>query len=279
MKIADLLREASQALTKAGIPDAALEARWLLAHAQGLPRNAAPDRAAEIDPTYFHTILAKRLAHEPLAYITGWQGFWTLDLEVSPATLIPRADSETLIEAALAQCAAPPARIVDLGTGTGCLLLAALVEFPRAFGIGVDLNPQAAALARRNAHANQLADRAAFLAGDWARAVSGRFDLILSNPPYIAAAEIATLMPEVARHEPASALDGGADGLAAYRAIISALPDLLTPDGRAILELGAGQAASVTALAVSQGLHALATHADLGGIARALVLGREHAGV
>ncbi len=274
MKIADLLRQATRALTEAGIEDAALEARWLLAHALGMAHNAVLDRTAEIDPGTFNTLLARRLAHEPLAYITGRQGFWTLDLHVSPATLIPRADSETLIEAALAQCTTPPSRILDLGTGTGCLLLAALVEFPSAFGIGVDLNPEAAFLACSNAQANNLADRSAFLAGNWGTALAGRFDLILSNPPYIETATIPALMPEVAGHEPARALDGGADGLDAYRAIIACLPGLLTPSGIAILELGAGQAEAVAALAAAAGLNHRATRADLGGIARALVLAR-----
>jgi release factor glutamine methyltransferase len=271
--IDEALRSAAAALTAAGIDDARLEARWLLAHALGKPHNAVLDRAAEFDPAHFNTLLARRLAREPLAFIVGHTGFWTLDLEVSPATLIPRADSETLIEAALDQFGATgPKRIVDLGTGTGCLLLAALVEFPGAFGIGVDLSPDAAALAARNARGNGLADRAAFLAGSWADALAGQFDLVLSNPPYIPARDIAGLMPEVARHEPARALDGGADGLDAYRAIIAELPRLLAPDGVAIFEIGVGQEADVVTIAGRFGLARVACRADLGGIGRALVL-------
>jgi release factor glutamine methyltransferase len=178
-------------------------------------------------------------------------GFWTLDLEVSPATLIPRADSETLVEAALDACPDKGAalRVLDLGTGTGALLLAVLSELPAASGVGVDLKPEAAALAARNAARLGLVGRARFLAGDWAAALSRRFDLILCNPPYIESAAITGLMPEVARHEPASALDGGADGLDAYRRIIADLPRLLAPRGVAVLELGQGQQAAVEALA------------------------------
>jgi release factor glutamine methyltransferase len=162
--------------------------------------------------------------------------------------------------------------VLDLGTGTGCLLLAVLAERPQAFGVGVDLVPGAAALAAGNAARNGLADRAAFLAGDWAASLSGRFDLVLSNPPYIESAAIAGLMPEVARHEPRSALDGGADGLAAYRHLAAILPGLLAPGGAAVLELGAGQRRAVEALARGAGLVPSACRMDLGGVERALVL-------
>jgi release factor glutamine methyltransferase len=270
MRIGELLRSASAQLSQNGIDSAALEARLLLAHALGVERNAPIDRSREIDPSPFHALLARRLTHEPLAFITGRQGFWTLDLAVSPATLIPRADSETLIQAALEHPA--PSTILDLGTGTGCLLLAALSEFPGAFGVGVDLSPEAAELAASNARASGLASRAAFLAGSWSHAISGRFDLVLSNPPYIPAADIPALMPEVARFEPARALDGGADGLDAYRALAAALPALLAEDGRAILEIGQHQGPDVSAIMAARGLETLAIKPDLGGIARALVL-------
>ena len=229
------------------------------------------DRAPGV-PSY-DALLDRRAAHEPLALITGRREFWSLDLAVSPATLIPRADSETLIEAALA--ARPERtrvrRILDLGTGTGCLLLAALSEFPAAFGIGTDRSAAATALARHNAARLGMADRAAFLCTDWAAALSGRFDLILSNPPYIPTAALPELMPEVARYEPASALDGGPDGLGAYRRMLPELPRLLAADGVAVLELGQGQDAPVAALARAAGF-AAATRADLAGIPRALCL-------
>jgi release factor glutamine methyltransferase len=273
------LCQAGQMLRAAAIDNPRMEARLLLGHAMATtaeallrdPRAAVPAAAA----ARFRGALAARLDAVPMAHILGRQGFWTLDLAVSPATLIPRADSESLVEAALEAFpdAAAPLRVLDLGTGTGCLLLAVLAERPNAFGVGVDRVPAAAALAAANAWAQRLAGRAAFLAGDWAAALGGRFDLVLSNPPYIESAAIPGLMPEVARHEPASALDGGADGLDAYRALAAALPGLLAPGGVAILELGAGQGAAVAALAQAAGLRALGCRADLGGIPRALSLG------
>ena len=234
------------------------------------PRAPVPADQAQ----QFAALLARRVAHEPFAYLTGRVGFWTLDLEVSPATLIPRADSESLVEAALEACPDKDAalHVLDLGTGTGALLLAVLSELPAANGLGVDLKPEAAALAARNAARLGLADRARFLSGDWAAALAGRFDLLLCNPPYIESAVIPALMPEVARYEPASALDGGADGLSAYRRIIADLPRLLAPHGVAVLELGAGQQVAVEALAKAAGLTPEACRADLGGIPRALVL-------
>jgi release factor glutamine methyltransferase len=164
-------------------------------------------------------------------------------------------------------------RVLDLGTGTGCLLLAALSEFPDAAGVGVDAVPEAAALARRNAAALGLADRAGFLAGSWGGALAARrFDLVLSNPPYIETGAIPGLAPEVARHEPRSALDGGADGLDAYRALLPEARRLLAPEGRAVVELGQGQRTAVEALARGSGLRPLCCRADLGGVDRALVL-------
>lgn len=276
--IGAFLCQAGQALRAAGIAEPRREARLLLGHAMGVGAEAllraprAPVPPAAI--ARFRAGLAARLAAVPMAHILGRQGFWTLDLEVSPATLIPRPDSETLVEAALDLFpeAAAPLRLLDLGTGTGCLLLAVLAERPRAFGIGVDLAPAAAALAARNAAANGLAGRAAFLAGNWAAALAGRFDLVLANPPYVESAAIAGLMPEVARHEPRLALDGGPDGLAAYRALMAALPGLLAPGGAAVLELGLGQRAAVEGLARGAGLAPVGCRADLGGIERALVL-------
>ena len=272
------LCQAGQRLRGAAIEAPRLEARRLLAHVLGTteeallrdPRAAVPADKAQ----HFAALLARRIAHEPFAYLTGHVGFWTLDLAVSPATLIPRADSETLVEAALDACPDKGAalHVLDLGTGTGALLLAVLSELPAASGVGVDLKPEAAALAARNAARLGLAGRARFLAGDWAAALAGRFDLVLCNPPYIESAVIPALMPEVARHEPASALDGGADGLDAYRRIIADLPRLLAPRGVAVLELGQGQQAAVEALAKTAGLTPEACRADLGGVPRALVL-------
>jgi release factor glutamine methyltransferase len=246
----------------------------LLAHALGITPSALqrdPDRL--VDPNRFRTLVDRRAAHEPLALIIGRREFWSLDFAVSPATLIPRPDSETLISAALAAFAGrdPPRHILDLGTGTGCLLLASLSEFPAAFGIGLDHSFAAASLAARNAAALGMAGRAAFLCGDWAGALDGRFDLVLCNPPYIPTSELDGLMPEVARFEPRTALDGGSEGCAAYRRLIPDLARLLTRDGVAVLELGAGQAAMVAALAREAGFTS-DPRRDLSGIVRALVL-------
>ena len=271
MTVADAIRRGAAALAAAGVEEARREARHLVRLLLG---SDLLDMAAEIDAAGFESLLRRRAAREPMAFLRGREGFWTLDLAVSPATLIPRPDSETLIEAALAaqpdRCAVR--RVLDLGTGTGALLLAALHEYPAAFGVGVDLSPAAAALASRNAAANGLAGRAAFVCGRWAESLAGRFDLILTNPPYIRSGDIAGLMPEVAAYEPALALDGGADGLDAYRAIVPALPGLLAAGGVAVLEMGAGQAGAAGDLARAAGFAAVAWRRDLGGIERALVL-------
>jgi len=275
--IEDLLQDGANTLRAAGLDEPRREARLLLAHALGCSlTDLVREPRRLVDSTRFRALLARRAAREPLALITGRAGFWTLDLAVSPATLIPRADSETLIATALDCFPDRKAvrRVLDLGTGTGCLLLAALSEFPDAFGVGVDLAPAAAALAARNAGETGLAGRAAFLAGHWATALSGSFDLILSNPPYIASGEIGGLMPEVARHEPRRALDGGADGLAAYRALLPAIAMLLAPGGAAILELGQGQANDTAALAKAAGFAHISVRPDLAGVERALVLRR-----
>ena len=276
---ADALRRGALVLEGAGIERSRLEARLLLAHALGLTsEELLRDTQAPADLALYEPLLARRAAREPLALITGRQEFWSLPFAVSPATLIPRADTETLLEAALALF---PERdrvnsILDLGTGTGCLLLAALTEFPAAFGVGVDRAPEAARLAVGNATALGLSGRSAFLVGDWAAPLAARFDLILSNPPYIETSTIPTLMPEVRRHEPAGALDGGRDGRDAYRRIVPVLADLLAPNGAAILEVGQGQASSVMGMAERAGLMATAW-ADLADIPRAVVLREGHA--
>jgi release factor glutamine methyltransferase len=275
MTLREALAWASPVLAAAGIEEPRREARLLAAHAMGLPPGAVPGPDDVIDAASYESAVRRRSAREPLALITGRRGFWTLDLAVSADTLIPRPETETLIEAALAlRGGDAPRRILDLGTGTGCLLLAALREFPGAFGIGVDLSPAAAALAARNAAAMGLADRAVFLAGDWAAPLHMRADLVLANPPYIPDDDIAGLMPEIRAHEPARALAGGRDGLNAYRAICAALPGVLAPGGVAVLELGAGQAPLVAALAKAAGLHHIGTWPDLAGIARAMALCR-----
>lgn len=275
MTVGDALRRGAESLRAAGVLNPRLEARLLLGHATGLSREAILcDPVRSIDPAAFKTLLSRRAAREPLALIIGRQEFWSLSFEVSPATLIPRADSEALVEAALdvAPDPAMPLRVLDLGTGTGCLLLAVLSERAGAWGLGVDLSAEAAGLAARNARTSGMASRAAFVCADWDAPLRGRFDLVLSNPPYVETGAIAGLMPEVARHEPARALDGGPDGLREYRRILARLPVLLTPGGAAVLEVGQGQAEAVGKLAAAAGLLPAGLRRDLGGIPRALSL-------
>ncbi len=268
---------AADQLAVAGVDAPRREARLLAAHLLAIPTGRLLDPDAPVDSAAWSALVARRASREPLAFITGSRGFWTIDLAVSPATLIPRPDSETLVTAARHLFPSPLAvgRILDLGTGTGCLLLAALCEFPSAFGVGVDRVPEAALLAARNAAANGLAGRSAFLVGVWASPLSASFDLILCNPPYIPSGDVVGLMPEVARHEPGSALDGGQDGLDAYRCLAAGLPSLLSPGGAAVFELGEGQGEAVRALAEAAGMHYLGVEADLSGIPRALKLCRK----
>ncbi len=258
----------------AGIDGPRLEARLLLAHALGVATaDVLRGRDAEVDGAMLAPLLERRLAHEPLALILGAREFWSLTFAVSPATLIPRPDSETLIEAALEafERRQAPGRILDLGTGTGCLLLAALSEIPTSFGVGVDRSEEATVLARSNAVRLGLADRAAFLCADWARPLAARFDLVLCNPPYIPTCELDGLMPEVACFESRTALDGGSDGLAAYRDLLPEIPRLLRPNGIAVLELGEDQAGPVGDLARQAGM-VVEIRNDLSEIGRAMVL-------
>ena len=272
--IAEALRDGAAILIAAGIDNHRLESRLLLAHALGCSsEDLIRDLSVKVGPSGFSTLLARRAAHEPMAFILGWREFWSLRFRVSPATLIPRPDSETVVEAALARFPSVQTelRALDLGTGTGCLLLSVLHDRPAAFGVGIDISEVAACLARRNACDLGLASRSAFLCGDWAESVSGRFDLVLSNPPYIVSAQLAGLMPDIAKHEPAAALDGGRCGLTAYRAIIAMLPRLLTAGGAAVLELGVGQLDAVRALSEAAGFW-VETRRDLSGIVRAIIL-------
>ena len=245
-----------------------LDAELLMAHALGIDRNALLldlDRPA---PLGFAALVDRRATHEPVAYITGSRGFWTIDLAVGPGVLVPRADSETLIEAAVASFAAvPPATILDLGTGPGTLLLALLDQWPAAQGLGMDRSATALCYAAANARSTGAGNRARFVQGDWAAAIESRFDLVVANPPYV---EVAADLPDEVRHEPATALFAGADGLDDYRRLAPALPRLMATGGVVILEIGSTQAAAVTALLEQEGF-AVACHADLGGRPRVLV--------
>lgn len=269
---AEALAMGAARLASAGVDSPRLDARLLLAHATGLSAaGLLRDLRQPVDAPGYEALLARRAGREPLAYLLGTREFWSLPFLVSPATLIPRPDSETVVEAALAAHASP-ARVLDLGTGTGCLLLSILHERPDAWGVGTDLAAEAVRLAQANAARLGLADRAAFVCTDWVAALAGRFDLVVSNPPYIPSAELPGLMPEVANWEPRRALDGGLDGLDAYRRLCALLPGLLAPGGVAVLELGAGQAGAVAGLAQAANLVPASVRHDLAGVARALVL-------
>ncbi len=269
MTAREALRDAAKCLAAAGVANPRLDARLLLGFAENIGQAALlADPQRVVDGPRYEALVARRVAREPMAYILGRQEFWSLPFQVSPATLIPRADSEAVVEAALAGFEA--GRALDLGTGTGCLLLAILQERPGAWGVGIDAEPAAAKLAAANARALGMATRAMFLAGDWDRALQGRFELVVSNPPYIGESELPGLAPEVKRWEPRRALLAGPDGLLAYRALVPRLAGLLAPDGLAVLEVGAGQAATVGDLAAECGLAVVGIHTDLGGIERAL---------
>jgi len=277
--VADALRAAARELAAAGVDAPAREARLLLAQVLGvgvealLGRGEAP-LAAEADAR-FAAALARRRERAPLAQILGRREFWSLEFGVGPEVLTPRPESETIVESALAAVGAAgrrnrPLALLDLGTGSGCLLIALLRELPAAHGLGVDASVAALARASANARSLGVAARCRFLCGDWAEALAGCFDIIVTNPPYIAAGEIAELMPEVRAHEPRAALDGGADGLDAYRRFLPSLAGLLAPGGSAHLELGAGQGPRVEALARAHGLSVRARRDDLAGIERCL---------
>lgn len=248
-----------------------LDAELLMAHALGMSRDDLLLRRLDgAEPPVFAALVDRRLAHEPVAYITGIRAFWTIDIAVGPGALVPRADSETLIEAAVDHFAdQSPVTILDLGTGPGTLLLAALDQWPQATGLGVDRSTEALAMARANADRLGLGARAKLVEGDWAAGIESQFDLILANPPYVGLDEV--LSPEVREHEPADALFAGADGLDAYRAIVPDLPRLIAPGGVAILEIGHTQADAVAALVEAAGL-APALRRDLAGRPRAIVV-------
>lgn len=271
MTLPDWLRAAADRL--AAVSDTPrLDAELLAAHALGIERGDMLLRLRDLTvPGTADTLLDRRLAHEPVAYILGWRDFWTLRLSVAPGVLIPRPDSETLIEAAIDHFKGhePPRRILDLGTGSGALLLAALAEWPDATGLGTDASPTALQIAQANAKQCGLNDRVRFAPGDWAGGLNERFDLILCNPPYIAEGE--ALARDVTDHEPHAALFAGRDGLDAYRVLAGQIPALLAPGGAAMVEIGHDQGDSAATLFATAGL-TVAMRTDLGGRARCLVL-------
>jgi release factor glutamine methyltransferase len=236
-----------------------LDARLIVGHALGLDHSALATQSERVltraETDRLAALAARRLAREPVARILGAKEFWSLPLAVTPDVLVPRPETETVVEAALAASGGRrPRRIADLGTGSGAILLALLSELPDAFGVGTDRDPRALAVARHNAERLGLGVRAAFVTCDFGAALAGGCDLVVSNPPYIAAADIATLAPEVRDYDPRAALDGGPDGLAAYRAIAADAVRLLAPGGAIAVEIGSLQGEAVTALFAGRGL-------------------------
>jgi release factor glutamine methyltransferase len=266
-------------LQSAGIDSAELDARELIGHALGLDLTgmiSAANRALTSDESdRLEALVKRRLTGEPVARIVGHKEFWGLSLSLSPATLVPRPDTETVVELALQmlreRVANRAPRIADLGTGTGAILLALLSELPEATGVGTDISGEAVETATANAFSLGLAARASFIRCDYASALTGPFDLIVSNPPYISSGDIAGLSVEVRDHDPWAALDGGPDGLAAYRALIPQAARVLAPGAALVVEAGQGQVAQIDALMTAAGLvpHR-APKADLAGIPRAV---------
>jgi release factor glutamine methyltransferase len=255
----DAVRAAAARLEAAGIDDPVREVRILA--------REAPDAAA------FDAYIARREKREPVAYILGRKEFWSLEFEVSPAVLIPRPDSETLIETALKELKAnPPARILDLGTGSGCLLIALLTEWRSATGVGIDISPDALAIAKRNAERIGVADRASFAIADFANiARAERFDLVVANPPYIAEVDYANLDPDVREYEPRLALTSGRDGLRDIAFIARSLHDVMTVESLALIEIGHDQGESAAKTLRNEGLDARSLVKDLGGRDRVVV--------
>lgn len=275
--IGAVLREAGQKLAAAGVEDAPRDARLLLQAASDLsPATlvAFPERGLDAAVlARFQGLLERRERREPMAQILGVREFWSLRFRVTADTLDPRPDSETLVQAVLDRVPdrAAPVRLVDFGTGTGCLLLALLHEMPNATGLGVDVSALALEVAAGNARDLGLEGRATFREANWDDGIVPPFDIVVSNPPYIEHAAMADLQPEVARFEPHLALDGGTDGLDAYRRLLPATARLLRSNGLAAFEVGAGQADSVAAIGTARGLRHIATLPDLGGIPRVVL--------
>jgi release factor glutamine methyltransferase len=279
LSVAVARRRLATQFSEAGLDTPDLDARILIGHALALDHTAlaaqADRRLSDQEASAIAALARRRLAREPTARIVGTKEFWGLPLRLNADTLVPRPDTETVVEAALAALGADrcrTGRIADLGTGSGALLLALLSELPAARGVGTDISLSALGCARLNAVALGLGGRASFVACDQGSALGNGFDLVVANPPYVASADISGLESEVRDFDPRRALDGGADGLAAYRAIATDAPRILAPQGVLVLELGAGQLAAVTALTTTAGLRPAACHNDLAGVPRALAV-------
>ena len=273
---APLLHAAAGRLIENGYDTPARDARQLLGLALGRDAPVYPHEKIELSAAAaarFDDFISQRLGGKPVSRIRSTREFYGLDFSLNAATLDPRPDSETLVEAALnwLRLHKPDApRILDLGTGTGCLLLSVLAHWPDASGVGVDCAPDAAAMAQQNAESLGLQNRARFIIDDWGKTITEEFDLILSNPPYIARSDIADLMPEVRLFDPMLALDGGTDGYDAWRQLAAILPQPMKKHAACFVEIGQGQASTVKELMAKQGLFCWDSYADLSGITRCL---------
>ena len=272
------MRLLAEAFTRAGIDDATIDARLLLCAAAGFDHSALirdPDLPIEEEAAELALAMARRrLAREPVSRILGERSFWSFDLLVTPAVLDPRPDTETVVDGALevlAERQGEALSILDLGTGSGALLCALLDVFAQAQGLGVDISKEACAVARENLSRCELAPRGQVRQGNWEAGLPGPYDLVVSNPPYIETAALAGLDPEVRLYDPVLALDGGPDGLTAYRDICALLPGLVAPGGFAIFEVGQGQAEAVAALMTRQGFENVRAKRDLAGVERAVM--------
>ncbi|HEX3808755.1 MAG TPA: peptide chain release factor N(5)-glutamine methyltransferase [Rhizomicrobium sp.] len=275
----DALAQGARRLSAAGIESARIEARVLLAAATGMSADEVATSSRKLAPAQlaqFESFIARRQTREPSAYITGMREFWSLPFAVGPGVLIPRPETETLVEEALRTFPDGSAllRMLDLGTGSGCILISALTEFPNAVGVGLDRSEIALGFAARNAERLGVSSRTELRLSDWSGEIDGRFDAIFSNPPYIAAGDIPRLDADVVAYEPHGALDGGADGLEAYRTLGPRIRSALNPDGWAFVELGAGQAAAVKTIFESSGLEVGRIAPDLLGIERCIAATR-----
>jgi len=271
-----VLRDAAARLSASDIPSAALDGRLLICRALGINETTIvghPERTVSIDEcARIDAAVNRRCAREPLAHIVGEKEFWSLNFHVSASVLTPRPDTETLIEAVLS--ARPDSqealRILDLGTGSGCILLTLLSEYPNACGVGIDISPDAIEVAGTNARTLGLQGRSAFVCANWCDPLNARFDVIVSNPPYIPENDIQNLEPEVAAFEPLGALTGGKDGLDAYRTLADLMPRFLKNQGLAAFEIGMGQSNAVVTLLKDAGLSALNVRRDLAGVERVI---------
>jgi release factor glutamine methyltransferase len=273
----DALAHGVKLLQAEGTASARVDARILLAHAMGItPSQILTTSHPPTDEQlkFYDTLLARRAVHEPVAYITGHKEFWGLDFEVGPGVLIPRPDTETLITQAIDEFPErdAPLNVLDLGTGTGALLISFLSERPNARGLGIEQSQEAMMWARRNIARHHLETRATLQGDNWLMLGDGEFDVIFSNPPYIESGEIERLEPDVALYEPRAALDGGADGLDAYRALAPLIAKRLKPGGKAFLEIGQGQEGKVPPIMMAAGLETLRVAPDLAGIPRCVVM-------